>query len=103
MLIDNHNKMNWLNHAWENYNTDIVLNWSLFYAEQEVPNLLPIGETNLLLLFFVSSPDSSLKLIKKSTKFLNPGHTALMACDHRSANLCCCQAIAVDGIVSRYF
>ena len=64
----------------------MMLNWSSFYAEQEVPNSLPRCETNRLSLFFESSSDSSLachaiKLIKKSTEFLNPGQTAVMACD----------------------
>ena len=70
----------------ENYNTDMVLYCSSFKTEQEVPNSLLRGETNMLPLFAESSTDSSLvchavKLIKKSIKFLNYGQTAVMACD----------------------
>ena len=47
---------------------------------------MPRCETNLLPFFSESSTDSSwvghaMKLIKKSSKFLNDGQTAVMACD----------------------
>ena len=84
MLIDN--EIDSLNHVWENCNTDMVLNWSSFYAKQKVPNSFPRCETNLLPLVSESSTDlclvcHAIKLIKKSTKFLNPGQTAVVACD----------------------
>jgi len=84
MVVEN--EYDWLNHIWENYATNMMLNWSSFYAEKELSGTLPKCETNLLPLFTESSTDPSMvyhamRLVKKSTDFLNPGQAAVMACD----------------------
>lgn len=84
LLMDG--EIDWLNHVWQNYSSDILLSWSAFYAKQESPIQHPKCKTSLLPLFNEKSTDPTMVyhamlLIKRSTEVLNPNQSPVMACN----------------------
>jgi len=72
--------------VWQNRSSNVLLNWTSFFAEKEFSLSRPVCTTSLLPLFDEKSTDPSMVyhamlLVKNSTDYVNPGQTAVMTCD----------------------
>ena len=89
MSLSVDNEKEWLQSTWENYPNQMINSWSAFYANKQVKSTFPVCKTSLLPLFNESSTDyniilHTMRIIKNSTDFLNPGQVSVMVCDQKN-------------------